>query len=110
MLSSECKETLYSNEEEFRNKVSQIRENFIKYADSYFSIKLSNEDAKNIFNNCHQLINWRIYGIKNSNEISFLTDNIKKEIPISNVFKNLSISNTAFEYIDLIHHLLSHHI
>ena len=38
-------------EEEFRNKVSQIRENFIKYADSYFSIKLSNEDAKNIFNN-----------------------------------------------------------
>ena len=38
-------------EEEFRNKVSQIRENFIKYADSYFSIKLSNEEAKNIFNN-----------------------------------------------------------
>ena len=38
-------------EEEFRNKVSQIRGNFIKFTNSNYSIKLSNEGAKDIFNN-----------------------------------------------------------
>lgn len=42
--------TIKHGEEEFRNKVSQIRLNFIKYAYLNYSIRLSNEEAKNIFN------------------------------------------------------------
>lgn len=85
-------------EQEFLNKVSQIRGNFIKYANDNYSIKLSKEEAKNVFNNYVYTVAREQNIAKGDNKLFFIFQQYLKHLYENNrddlsIIENFGIAN-----------------
>lgn len=94
---------LNNNETIFLNKVSKIREKFIDYSNSFFNKKLSNEDAKNIFNDYIYTVS-KDKKINNNNQEyyifqQFLKKLCKEEPESLEIIENFGIANQIQDLI-----------